>query len=374
VEAAMENIFCGSTRSARSTFGILRSTRSNVEGSPRPQALSRRDLLKTGGAVIVSFAFDALVPRSVRGQTNTDAAKPLDPSEVDSFLAIHADGTVTVYTGKVDVGTGLRIAVAQMAAEELGIPAGRIKMVDGDTALCPDQGGTGGSTGLTRGGAEVRQAAATARQTLVALGAARLNRPAAELTIADGAVRPLGGGAGIGIGALVGERRLSLKVDPKAPLREPARYSVVGQPLPRPDVPDKCTGRHVYVQDFTLPGMLHARVIHPPSVGATLVSVDESSLRGIPDVRLVRIANFVAVVARRAEGDMDRLAGAPRQRGARSVDACGCDRARPGDRHPGWRRRGGTRRRREEIPGDVLLAVSKPCVARTIVRRRGRAR
>ena len=150
--------------------------------------------------------------------TGGDAGKPLDPSEVDSFLAIHPDGTVTVYTGKVDVGTGLRIAVAQMAAEELGVRAERITLVDGDTGLCPDQGGTGGSTGLTRGGAEVRQAAATARQALLALGAARLNRPAAELTIVDGEVRPIAGGAGVGIGALVGDRRLSLKVDPKAPL------------------------------------------------------------------------------------------------------------------------------------------------------------
>src|SRR2546423_7864491 len=124
--------------------------------------VSRRDLLKAGGALVVSFAFDAALPRSAEAvalpmaaQSPDDAGKPLDPSEVDSFLAFHTDGTVTIYTGKVDVGTGLRIAVAQMAAEELGIPAERIHIVDGDTALCPDQGGTGGSTGLTRGGADV---------------------------------------------------------------------------------------------------------------------------------------------------------------------------------------------------------------------------
>src|SRR3989441_10928099 len=145
--------------------------------------VSRRDLLKAGGALNVSFSFDAALPGWARAQTPvlpSDAAKPLDPSQVDSFLAIHADGTVTVYTGKVDVGTGLRIAVAQMAAEELGVRADRITIVDGDTGVCPDQGGTGGSTGLTRGGAEVRQAAATARQALLALGAARLNRAAAD--------------------------------------------------------------------------------------------------------------------------------------------------------------------------------------------------
>src|SRR5438876_11110352 len=183
--------------------------------------LSRRDLLKTGGALIVGFAFDAALPRWTRAQTPAaggNAGKPLDPSEIDSFLAIHSDGTVTVYSGKVDVGTGLRIAVAQMAAEELGIRAERIAVIDGDTGLCPDQGGTGGSTGLTRGGTEIRQAAATARHALVALGAARLNRPASELTIVDGEVRAAAGGAGVTIASLIGDRRLSMKTDPKAPL------------------------------------------------------------------------------------------------------------------------------------------------------------
>ena len=268
-----------------------------VRLKPDTTKVSRRDLLKAGGAVVVSFAFDAALPRWALAQTLT-AGKPLDPGEVDSFLAFHADGTVTIYTGKVDVGTGLRIAVAQMAAEELGIQPQRITVVDGDTGVCPDQGGTGGSTGLTRGGADVRQAAATARQALLALGATRLNRPAAELTLVDGEVRPLAGGAGVAIATLVGDRRLSLKVDAKAPLRDPMHYTIVGQPLARPDVPAKCTGRHVYVHDFTLPGMLHARVIRPAAIGATLVTVDEASIRGIPDVRVVRVESFLALVGK----------------------------------------------------------------------------
>jgi CO/xanthine dehydrogenase Mo-binding subunit len=227
-----------------------------------------------------------------------NAARPLDPGEVDGLLAIHADGSVTLYTSKVDVGTGLRIALAQMAAEELGVAPTRVSVVEGDTSLCPDQGGTGGSTGLTRGGTEIRAAAATARRALLELGAAQLNRPAAGLTITDGEVRPLTGGAGVGIGTLIGDRRFALKVDAKAPLTPAARHTSIGKPLLRPDVPDKCTGRHVYVQDFTLPGMLHGRIIRPPAIGATLVSVDESSLRGIPDTRVVRIESFLAVVAK----------------------------------------------------------------------------
>src|SRR3972149_4660776 len=111
-------------------------------------SISRRDLLKAGGALVVSFAFDPALPRLARGQTQAAGdGQPLDPGRAASFPGIPPDGTVTVYSGKVDVGTGLRIAVAQMAAEELGIPAERVAVIDGGTGLCPDQGGTGGSKG-----------------------------------------------------------------------------------------------------------------------------------------------------------------------------------------------------------------------------------
>jgi CO/xanthine dehydrogenase Mo-binding subunit len=264
-------------------------------------SISRRDALKAGGALVVSFAFGSLLPgrAAAQGQPSiATAGGPLDVSELDSFLAFHADGSVTIYSGKVDIGTGLRVAIPQMVSEELGVPIDRISIIDGDTGRTPDQGGTGGSTGLTRGGVEVRQAAATARVALIERGAAWLGRPASDLTIADGEVRPQTGGSGIGLGYLVGDRRLALKVDPKAPLKDPSRYSVVGKPIPRPDVADKCTARHVYVQDFSLPGMLHARVVRPPAIGAKLLSADESSVRRIPDVRVVRIEDFLAVVAK----------------------------------------------------------------------------
>jgi CO/xanthine dehydrogenase Mo-binding subunit len=260
--------------------------------------ISRRDLLRAGGAVVVSFALG--MPKRAAAQaagSGGDLGKPLDTHEVDSFLAVHPDGSVTLYTSHVDVGVGLRIAMRQMVAEELGIGVERIAMVEGDTALTPDHGGTGGSTGIPRGAVDVRQAAATARQALLKLGAEQLQRTPAELTIVDGQVRPTNGGEGIDIGKLIGGRRLSLKVDPKAPLKDPTRYSLVGKPLLRPDVPEKCTGKHVYVQDYSMAGMLHGRVIRPPTIGAKLLSVDESSIRAIPDVRVVRIENFLGVVA-----------------------------------------------------------------------------
>ena len=262
--------------------------------------VSRRDALKAGGALLVSFTC-ARIPRALFAQ----ADRVLDPGEVDGLLAIHADGSVTLYTSKVDVGTGVRIAFAQMAGEELGVPPSRITIVDGDTATCPDQGGTGGSTGLVRGGNDLRAAAATARRALLQLGSTRLNIPVSQLTIIDGEVRELapGGasqprGRGVGIGTLIGDKRFSLKVDRNAPLTPPSQQMAIGKPLLRPDVPNKCTGRHTYVQDFTLPGMLHARVIRPSAIGSTLVSVDEASLRGIPDVRVVRVDSFVAVVSK----------------------------------------------------------------------------
>ena len=261
--------------------------------------VSRRDFLLTGGAVMVGFSLSASLPKFVLAQaaSTSDIGKPLDAHQVDSFLAFHADSSVTIYTSKVDIGTGLRIAMSQMAAEELGIPVESVSIVEGDTALVPDHGGTGGSTGVPRGGVDVRQAAATARQAILNLGAAQLKRPANELTIARGIVRPAAGGAGISIGKLIGGRRLNLQVDAKAPLKDPATYTVVGKPLLRPDVPAKCTGKREYVQDHTVPNMLHGRVIRPPAIGAKLVSVDDSSIRDVPGVRIVRVESFLGVVA-----------------------------------------------------------------------------
>ncbi len=241
-----------------------------------------------GGAIVVRFAL---------GQTGASASRSLDPSEVDSFLAIHADGSVTIYTSKVDVGTGLATAFRQTAAEELDIPVGRFTVIEGDTTLVPDHGGTGGSSGIPRGAADIRRAAATARRSLLDMASKQLNRPAAELTISAGEVVH-SSGPKVAVAALIGDKRFALKLDPKAPLKNPATYTVVGKPILRADVPGKCTAKHPYLQDFTLPGMLHGRVIRPPAIGAKLLSVDESSIRAIPDVRVIRIDSFLGVVAK----------------------------------------------------------------------------
>src|SRR5260370_37703198 len=181
---------------------------------------SRRTVLK-GGALIVGFAL-AGRPTSVSAQGVAGALRRLDAKEVDAYLAVNADGTVTVYCGKVDLGQGLRIAIPQIAAEELGIAIEKIRYVEGDTALTPNQGRTSGSTGIQRGGMQIRQAAATARKAIIDLAAQRLNVKPEDLVAGDGEVRPNAGGAGIGFASLLGDRQFNLKLDPNAPLKDPA--------------------------------------------------------------------------------------------------------------------------------------------------------
>ena len=273
--------------------------------------ISRRSFLAAGGVLIVGLGLDG--PGRAQAQTVPNAdrflGKPLVPDVVDSFLAVHADGSVTVFVGKVDIGTGGRIAMRQIVGEELDVPLERIAMIEGDTALTPNQGATAGSYGIARGGAQLRQAAATARQALLAQAAQRLNRPAGDLQIADGLVSAKDGSASVSYGDLLGDRAFNVKIDIKAPLKSHERFRFIGKSLPRPDMPAKVTGHHRYLHDLTLPGMLHARVIRPPALGATLVSVDESSIAGIGGARVVRIQSFLAVVVER-EWDAVRAARA----------------------------------------------------------------
>ena len=258
---------------------------------------SRRALLG-GGALTVAFALSGPPGRLLGpAAAQANARRDLDPNRVDTFLEVNGDGTVTLYCGKVDLGTGLRAAIPQMAAEELGIGIGNIRLIEGDTALTPDQGATAGSTGIARGGVQIRQAAATARKALLDLASAKLGIPADQLDIVDGVVAPRPGGTGVTFANLLAGKQFDLKLDPKAPLKNPRDYTLVGKPLPRPDVPAKCTGTFPYVHNFSLPGMLHGRVIRPASIGAKLVSVDDSALAALKGVRVVRIQDFLGVVA-----------------------------------------------------------------------------
>lgn len=254
--------------------------------------ISRRDALLGTGALVVSFSLHG----SISGALAQGAAKPLAPTEVDSFLAIDKAGNVTVYSGKVDLGTGITTALRQIVAEELDIPTSRIELVQGDTTLTPDQGTTWGSLTIQVGGMQLRQAAAAARQALMTEAAKKLGTE--QLTVAEGVVS--GAGKKVSYGELIGGKTFAVTLDPKQPVKEkaPKDYKVVGKSQPRIDIPDKITGRFTYMQDFKVPGMLHGRVVRPPAIGAKLESVDDGAVKKIPGiVKVVREGNFLAIVA-----------------------------------------------------------------------------
>ncbi len=255
---------------------------------------TRREVLKIGGTLLVSFTLaDKILPALAQGRV---AKKTVASDEVDGFLSVGANGQVTVYSGKVDLGTGVRTALTQIAAEELDVPFDRITLVQGDTALTPDQGPTWGSVSIQIGGMRIRQAAATARQALVDMAAQRLVVPATELKIENGTIT--GRGKSVSYAELVGGGNLSLKVDDNAPVKDPATYTIVGKSVARLDIPAKATGRFEYMHDFRIAGMLHGRVIRPLAIGATLESVDESSVKDVTGlVKVVREGNFLGVIA-----------------------------------------------------------------------------
>lgn len=255
--------------------------------------IDRRGFLKCSGALIVTFA----VPATIGGARQTSGTKPVDVNTVESFLAIGPDGGVTVYSGKVDLGTGVRTALAQIVAEELDVPFPKVTVIQGDTDLTPDQGVTYGSLSIQNGGVQLRQAAATARRALLQEASRRFSVAPDSLRIADGIV--IGpNDKQLPLQSLIGPHSLQIKMDKTAPLKSPANFKLVGHTVERLDIPDKVTGRFTFMQDFKVPGMYHGRVVRPPAMGATIISVDESSVADIPGiVKVVRLENFLGVVA-----------------------------------------------------------------------------
>src|SRR5688572_18495326 len=273
--------------------------------------LSRREFFKTSGALVVSFA----VPGSA---SFAQAGKPpLVPTELDSWIAILPDGRVEAFFGKMDMGQGLDIAVAQIVADELDVGFDKVDVVMGDTASSCNQGGASGSTGVSNGARLLRSAAAEARRVLLERGSRQLAVPETDLTVSDGVIS--GGGKKTSYAELVGGKYfhhqvewnkqtgnpMDIKVPAKA--KAPADYKVVGKPLPRRDVAWKVYGTDDFVTDVRVPGMLHARVIRPPRAACKVRGVDEASIKSIKGARVIREKDFVAVVAPR-EWDAVRAA------------------------------------------------------------------
>ncbi|MBB2170380.1 molybdopterin-dependent oxidoreductase [Gluconacetobacter aggeris] len=233
------------------------------------------------------------------------------------FLVVQASGAVNGYCGHVDLGTGIRTALAQIVAEELDVAPDAVTMVLGHTEVAPNQGATIASETIQVTAVPLRRAAAHARRVLVQLAAERMGVPAEGLAVRDGVLSadPSGGHPWpenmlLTYGMLLDGRTLRVRLDEAVPVKDPAAYRVVGRPMPRVDIPDKVTGRAVYVHDVRVPGMLHGRVIRPPYggfdhgpfVGCSLIGVDRDSVAGLPGlVDVVVQGDFVGVVAEREE-------------------------------------------------------------------------
>ncbi|MBI0535255.1 xanthine dehydrogenase family protein molybdopterin-binding subunit [Roseomonas sp. KE2513] len=284
--------------------------------------LSRRAALGAAmGALVVTVRGpDALAQGAAPPAAPISPLPP--PGQLASYIAVHADGTVTAFFGKIDGGQGLDVAVAQIVAEELDLPADRVKVVMGDTARTVNQGGASNASGVSQGAVPLRNAAAEARLLLVEMAAARLGVAPEALRVVDGtisvAAQP---DRRLNYGELIGDRRLDaevkwngrygndLNVEGRARTKPIADYKVVGTAVPRRDIADKAFARHDYVTDIRLPGMLHARMIRPPVAGSKPIAVDESSVSAIPGIRVVWKEGFLAVAAPR-EWDAIRAAEA----------------------------------------------------------------
>src|SRR5205809_32647 len=269
------------------------------KGDGMKPSLSRRDFLKTGSALVISFslgpeAFGQAKPAPLPGSLNSNRM-------LDSWLRIDADGTVTVFTGKIEVGQGIGTALTQIDADELDVDLKRIRIVHGDTALTPNEGQTAGSQSVESSGTALRFACAEARDALVNAAAAKLGVAASAFTVRDGACTAPDGKTAA-YWDLAGDANLRREASAKIKPKPASEHRWVGKSVGRRDIPKKMTGGAAYVQDVRLPGMVFGRVVRPPSPGARLVSFDEAAVKRMPGVvAVVRDGDFLGVAAEREE-------------------------------------------------------------------------
>ncbi len=261
---------------------------------------SRRDFLKGCGALVVSFSAAPFTQSSASAQ-GPFATHPghIDPDKLDSWLAIGADGSITAYTGKCDFGQGIFTAQTQLIAEELCVPIARVKLIECDTAITPDQGTTSGSqtTPTNFNNENLALAAATAREALMSLAAKELGEPVERLKLYEGVISS-SSGRQVTYAELVGSKHFNLPLNPAAKRRPAAEWTVLGKPVPSLDRVALMTGQFEFVHHVRVPGMLHGRVVRPPEMGATVTHVDEHSVRDVPGLKKVVVRkDFVGVVA-----------------------------------------------------------------------------
>jgi nicotinate dehydrogenase subunit B len=261
---------------------------------------SRREFLRNAGALIVSFSAASLAGPFTLAQGPFDThPSHIDPTKLDSWIAVDADGMVTAYTGKCDLGQGMFTSQMQLVAEELCVRIDQVKLIQCDTSVTPDQGTTSGSqsTPTNFNSGNLGQAAATAREALISMAAKHLGEAPDQLTVADGVIT---GKAGrhVMYGELIGNKRFDIPLSTTAKRRQPAQWTILGKPVPSLDRVALMTGGFEFVHNMRVPGMLHGRVVRPPDVGATVAGMDEASVRQISGlVKVVVRNNFVGVVA-----------------------------------------------------------------------------
>jgi nicotinate dehydrogenase subunit B len=301
----------------------------NVDDRPE---LARREFLKATGSLVVGFSaaetLAAQATATAAGARGTVSGPP-DDAEIDSYLAIHANNTVTIFSGYVELGQGGPTALCQIAAEELDLDFDQVQTVRNDTFVCTN-GATYASMTVAVGGVKLRAAAAEARRMLLGLAAERLSVPVEKLTVARGVVAVKSAPErSVTYGDLLGDKRFNHRYEAvpyrgvgielprtnpnNAPPKSRAEYKVVGQRIPRFDIADKVRGKYVYMQHVRVPGMLHGRVVWPHGQGAygadvpKVISIDEQSIKDIPGAKIVRRGSFVGVAAER-EWDAVRAA------------------------------------------------------------------
>lgn len=272
--------------------------------------IARRDLLKGAAALVVSASVPPVLALGTGTAEASLATRTLNPAQLDTWLAIAANGEVTGYWGKMDMGQGVDTAIAQMIAEELDVAVDRVNIVAGDSALCANQGGASGSTGLNRSGVAFQAAAAEARLVLLEKASAKFGVPMERLTVVDGLVHVNGSQSqSVSYAELVGDRMLdapitwngrygnSLGLTGRAKPKDPQDYRVVGTSVRRKDIAGKILATTEFLHDVRVPGMLHGRIVRPAVAGARVVSVDRQSVGDIPDVEVIVEKDFVGVVA-----------------------------------------------------------------------------
>ena len=262
--------------------------------------MNRRNFLKNTGCLAIGFSLNTSfmdipspmaqeLPESLRRNPN-----------INAWLEVLANGQIRIFTGKLELGQGIRTAIAQVAAEELDHDVNKVEVLLADTARTPDEGYTAGSGSIEQSAMAVRFAAAAARQKLLELSAQQLNTPIEQLTIKEGKISTVSGNQAVTFNQLLNGKQITDKVQAPVQLKPKEKYTLVGRAIPRSDINRMVRGEPHYIQDLRLPGMVYASIVRPPAYEAKLQQLDEKGLQKVFPGVLKTVVNgsFVGIIAR----------------------------------------------------------------------------